>query len=133
MNKDNIKQGEVWMCNLSKDTIEHEQKGVRPCLVISVDVRNSNSSNVFIFPITHAKKKEQPCHYKLYKQNYPFFHYKENIVLCEEGRSISKNRLQRKIGIIKKGDIVAISGGASILSGKNESAMNKTIGGVLKV
>ena len=105
MNKDNIKQGEVWMCNLSKDTIEHEQKGVRPCLVISVDVRNSNSSNVFIFPITHAKKKEQPCHYKLYKQNYPFFHYKENIVLCEEGRSISKNRLQRKIGIIFSEDI----------------------------
>lgn len=105
MNKDNIKQGEVWMCNLSKDTIEHEQKGVRPCLVISVDVRNSNSSNVFIFPITHAKKKEQPCHYKLYKQDYPFFHYKENIVLCEEGRSISKNRLQRKIGIIFSEDI----------------------------
>lgn len=93
------------MCNLSKDTIEHEQKGVRPCLVISVDIRNSNSSNVFIFPITHAKKKEQPCHYKLYKQNYPFFHYKENIVLCEEGRSISKNRLQRKIGIIFSEDI----------------------------
>ena len=48
--------------------------------------------------------------------------------MINEGINIAE-----KIGIIKKGDIVAISGGASILSGKNESAMNKTIGGVLKV
>ena len=101
------------MCNLSKDTIEHEQKGVRPCLVISVDVRNSNSSNVFIFPITHAKKKEHNVFQEGYDTyiavscifNEMLVHYKENIVLCEEGRSISKNRLQRKIGIIFSEDI----------------------------
>lgn len=48
--------------------------------------------------------------------------------MINEGINIAE-----KIGIIKKGDIVAISGGASILSSKNESAMNKTIGGILKV
>lgn len=86
----NIKQGEVYMVNLS-DSIEHEQSGVRPCVVISVNARNESSDNVFIFPITHStKKKNQPCHYKLYKESYPFFTYKENTVLCEEGRSISK-------------------------------------------
>lgn len=108
MAKGEIKQGDIWMCDLSKDSIDHEQKGVRPCLVISANIRNNNSSNVFIFPLTHAKKKQQPCHYKLYKESYPFFNYKENIVLCEEGRSISKNRLERKLGMIFSKDIIEI-------------------------
>lgn len=103
-----VKQGEIWICNLSKDSIDHEQKGVRPVVIVSANIRNDNSYNVFIFPITHAKKKEQPCHYKLFKENYPFFSYKENIVLCEEGRSISKGRLERKIGTIELSDIVEI-------------------------
>lgn len=103
-----VKQGEIYMCDLSKDSIEHEQNGIRPVLIMSADIRNKNSNNVFIFPITHANKKKQPCHYTLYKQNYPFFTYKENIVLCEEGRSISKNRLERKIGTIFYKDITEI-------------------------
>lgn len=103
-----IKQGEVFMADLSLDSIDHEQKGVRPVLIVSADIRNDTSDNVFIFPITHAKKKSQPCHYKLYKENYPFFTYKENTVLCEEGRSISKNRLERKLGMIFAKDLIEI-------------------------
>ena len=74
MKKKAIKQGEVWMCNLPKGE-DSEQMGVRPCLVMSLDIRNETSSNVFVFPITHAKKKDQPCHYILYKEHYPFFGY----------------------------------------------------------
>lgn len=107
MKKKEIKQGEVWMCNLPKGE-DCEQMGVRPCLVMSLDVRNETSSNVFVFPITHAKKKDQPCHYTLYKENYPFFTYKENTVLCEEGRSISKQRLERRLGCIFAKDLIEI-------------------------
>ena len=103
--KREVRQGDVYMVDLSKDSIDHEQSGTRPCIVMSVDLRNQTSENVFIFPITHAKKKSQPCHYKLYKENYPFFAYKENIVLCEEGRSVSKNRLERKLGMIFSKDL----------------------------
>ena len=38
----------------------------------------------------------------------------------------------KEVGILEKGDLIAIAGGASILSGQN-SDMNKTIGGILKV
>lgn len=38
----------------------------------------------------------------------------------------------KKVGILETGDIIAIAGGASILDGQN-SEMNKTIGGILKV
>ena len=105
--KKEVKQGEVWMCNLPKGE-DSEQQNVRPCIIISANIRNESSPNVFVFPITHAKKKMQPCHYVLYKENYPFFTYKENTVLCEEGRSISKNRLERQLGIIVSKDIIEI-------------------------
>ena len=90
--KREIHQGDIYMVNLSVDSIDHEQAGIRPCCIVSCDNRNEKSSNVFIFPITHAIKKKQPCHYRLYKKQYDFFSYDVNTVLCEEGRSISKKR-----------------------------------------
>ena len=38
----------------------------------------------------------------------------------------------KELGILEKGDLIAIAGGASILDGQH-SDMNKTIGGILKV
>ena len=47
--------------------------------------------------------------------------------MIDEGINIAK-----EIKIVKEGDLIAIAGGASILSGQNNS-MNKTIGGILKI
>lgn len=107
-NKREIHQGDVYMVNFSSDSIDHEQTGVRPCIISSCNTRNEKSDNIFVFPITHASKKNQPCHYKLYKTDYDFFTYKENTVLCEEGRSISKKRLERKLGSISLQDLLEI-------------------------
>ena len=106
--KREIHQGDIYMVNLSVDSIDHEQAGIRPCCIVSCDNRNEKSSNVFIFPITHAVKKKQPCHYRLYKKQYDFFSYDVNTVLCEEGRSISKKRLERKLGSIELRDLLEI-------------------------
>ena len=38
----------------------------------------------------------------------------------------------KEVGILEKGELIAIAGGASILDGQH-SDMNKTIGGILKV
>lgn len=104
----NVFQGDIYLCNLSIDSIDHEQKGTRPCIVMSANIRNEKSDNVFIFPITHIFKKWQPCHYVLKKEKYNFFDYKNNIVLCEEGRSVSKSRLIAKIGNINYEDILGL-------------------------
>lgn len=103
-----VKQGDVFMVNLSNGSIDHETNKVRPCVIVSCDKRNENSNNIFIFPITHANKKRQPCHYKLYKNDYDFFTYNINTVLCEDGRSISKKRLERKLGSISLKDLLEI-------------------------
>ena len=42
------------------------------------------------------------------KEQYDFFSYKVNTVLCEEGRSISKKRLERKLGSIELKDLLEI-------------------------
>lgn len=103
-----VKQGDVYMVDLSANSIGHEQTGVRPCLIVSTNSRNNTSPNVFIFPITHANKKYQPCHYLLSRNDYQFFNYKKNYVICEEGRSISKNRLERYLGKINECDLQKI-------------------------
>ncbi len=108
MDKKKIRQGDIYMCDLSVDSIDHEQGNIRPILVASANIRNDTSANVFVFPITHARKKYQPCHYPLYQYSYPFFNFKKQIVLCEEGRSISKTRLERFLGTISDEDLQGV-------------------------
>ncbi len=58
-----------------------------------------------------------------------YVEHKENIDdMINEGV-----RIAEETGIIQKGDLIAIAGGASILSGNHEHTMNKTIGGILKI
>ncbi len=104
MNRRVILQGEVYICNLD-DSQNCEQNGRRPCLVIQVDVLNRTSKNVIIVPITSKKKKSLPTHVELLQSDYPFLDYTINTVLCENIRSISKYRLEKKLGIITKEDL----------------------------
>ena len=54
---------------------------------------------------------------------------KENIEdMIDEGVKIAE-----QVGALKKDDVIAIAGGASILSSNSDSKMNKTIGGILKI
>ena len=60
-----------------------------------------------------------------------------NPILVDKKASIDEmieNGVERakEIGILQKGELIAIAGGASVLSGQH-SEMNKTIGGILKV
>lgn len=60
-----------------------------------------------------------------------------NPILVEENEDIDAMieagvEKAKKVGILEKGDIIAIAGGASILDGQH-SEMNKTIGGILRV
>lgn len=106
--KRTILQGEVYVCDLSNDAVGSEQKGKRPCVVIQLDILNRTSSNVIIVPITSRPKKKLPTHIILDKENYDFLFYKYNTVLCENIRSISKDRLGKLIGRITDSDLKKI-------------------------
>lgn len=107
MRKREIKQGDIYICNLSLDGQDSEQSGIRPCLIISANILNINRDNVIIVPITSVinKRTRMINHYALLKEYYDFFTCDENIALLECVRDISKNRLERKIGSISQDDI----------------------------
>ena len=111
MKKREIKQGEIYFCNLDSvgDTIDSEQQLGRPCLVISLDVLNSSRDNVIIVPITSStQKKHMINHYCLNGENYPELVCKNNIVLLECPRDISKCRLERRICALTEYDLNCI-------------------------
>lgn len=108
MNNREIKQGDVFMVNLSFNGIDHEQKFSRPCIIIQNNILNETSDNTIIVPLTSQIKKPQPFHYMLYQNDYPFFHKNKSIVLTECIRCISKKRLERKIGSISDKDMQEI-------------------------
>ena len=104
MKKRQINQGDIYVCDLN-DSIGNEQSGDRPCIIISLDILNKTSNNVIIVPITSRHKKDLPTHFKIEKNKYNFLICNENIVLCENLRSISKMRLKKFIGNIDEQDL----------------------------
>ena len=106
MKKREIKQGEIYFCNLDGDTIEREQKGVRPVVILSLDLLNHNRDNVIIAPITSSTtKKKMINHYCLDGDKYTELNCKNNIVLLECPRDISKRRLERRICALEQDDM----------------------------
>ena len=75
------KQGDIAYVDFNP-TKGHEQKGLRPCIVISNNIFNKNTKMVIVCPIT-SNEQEFPTHYKL--NNTKKIH---GSVLCEHLKSI---------------------------------------------
>jgi len=85
------KRFEIWLINLDP-TIGHEIKKSRPCLIISPDEMNFLKT-VIIAPMTTVKR------------NFPFrpdisFGEKDGQVALDQIRSVDKNRLIKRLGIL---------------------------------
>ena len=111
MKKREIKQGEIYFCNFDGEgeLIGSEQNMGRPVAILSVNALNSNRDNVIIVPITSStQKKHMINHYCLNSGNYPELVCKNNIVLLECPRDISKRRLERRICALTEYDLNCI-------------------------
>ena len=75
------KQGDIVFVDFNP-TKGHEQKGIRPCIIVSNNIFNKNTKMVLVCPIT-SNDKYFPTHYLL--QNSKKVH---GSVLCEHIRSI---------------------------------------------
>lgn len=88
---------EIWLLNLDP-TMGREQAGTRPALVMSADIFNRGYAElVFVIPIT-SKAKNIRSHVPLLPPegglNLPSF------IMCEAMRSVSKQRLIKRLGFI---------------------------------
>lgn len=94
----NPSRGEIWYVNLNP-TVGHEQGGVRPALIVSVDGFNHGPADlVVVVPLT-TRDKRIASHVKL--EPSPTTGLKEvSYIKCEEVRCIAKGRLSRLRGSV---------------------------------
>jgi mRNA interferase MazF len=97
-----MKQGEIWFANLNT-TKGSEQSGMRHVVVLSGNLLNEHLNIVIVAPLTTKIKK--------YKGN-PILHpirsnglKNESEILVFHIRSISKDRLVKKLGKIETGEL----------------------------
>lgn len=95
----NALQGEIWLFDPDSTMGTEIGKKIRPGVIISHDFMNKGASElVFIVPLTSVDKKI-PSHIKIIPPDGGVS--VESFVLCEQMRSISKQRLIKKIGKIQ--------------------------------
>ena len=83
-------RGEIWMVDLNP-VRGHEQAGLRPCLVVSVNLFNHGPAGlIVVLPVT-SKDKKIPLHVPIEPQESGLT--VKSYIKCEDIRSISKDRL----------------------------------------
>ena len=103
-----MKQGEIWYADLNP-AIGSEQSGFRPLVIISGNLLNEYLKVVITCPLTTSIKN-----YKgnvVLKPNHLNKLTKPSEILTFHIRSVSKERLVRKIGIISKQEISSVKEG----------------------
>lgn len=87
-------QFEIYWANLNP-TVGREQAGHRPVLVVSNDIENQMDI-VTVIPVTSRKKGRRiyPNEVLISLEN------KEAILLCHQIRTLSKQRLEKKMAVL---------------------------------
>jgi mRNA interferase MazF len=104
--------GEVWLADLHPAR-GHEQGGRRPVLIISVDLFNSGPADlVVILPIT-TKYKGIPFHVEIDPPEGCL--NEKSFIKCEDIRSVSKERLSVRLGMVSQETMAAVQDRVRIL------------------
>lgn len=107
-------RGEIWLVNL-KPTRGHEQAGIRPGLVISVDLFNHGPAGlVVMLPLTSVAKGI-PFHVEILP---PEGGVKvRSFIKCEDVCSVAKERLSQTWGRVSGSTLAAVEDRLRILLG----------------
>ena len=99
-------RGEIWMIDLDP-TRGHEQAGKRPALIVSDDVFNSGPAGlVIVLPLT-TKSKGVRSHVEVRPPEGGL--RKPSFIKCEDVRSVSVERLGKRIGTVSPVTMEAIA------------------------
>ena len=97
-----MKMFDIYYANLSKNTVESEQGGIRPVIIVQNDIGNRHSPTVIVLPMTsEIKKSNMPTHCIIHKTERNGLKV-DSKVLAEQIRVIDKSRLQDYIGFLDK-------------------------------
>ena len=91
-----VHRGDIFYMDLNDLKEGHVQRGIRPVVVVQNEVGNIYSPTTIIVPCTTKNKRLviQP------RMSIKFFNGKvvDNTILCEQVRTVMKDKLMRKIG-----------------------------------
>ena len=97
--------GEVWFADLDP-TVGHEQAGRRPVLVLSVDAFNQSPAGLVVaLPIT-SRLRGIPWHVPVSPPEGGLT--LPSTILCEALRSVSRSRLERRMGVASAATVQAV-------------------------
>lgn len=101
-----IQRGEIWLANLNP-TRGSEQAGIRPVLVFQNDVINRFTTTVLAIPLTtNLRRAALPSCVRVAQGEGGL--ESESMLLCHQLRALDKTRLQRRLGIVGPGTMVAV-------------------------
>ena len=90
-------RGELWLVDLNP-TRGHEQAGRRPALVVSVDELNHGPAELVILAPLTTRDRGLPLHVAITPPEAALT--QPSFIKCEDVRSVSKERLVRRIGVV---------------------------------
>ena len=116
-----VKRGEIYYADLSP-VVGSEQGGLRPVLIVQNDVGNKYSPTVIAAAITRQKDKSRlPTHISINAGKSGLA--KDSIVLLEQVRTIDKQRLKEKMGILDEVSMDRVNNALSVSFGLNDSTI----------
>ncbi|MBI4722970.1 MAG: type II toxin-antitoxin system PemK/MazF family toxin [Candidatus Stahlbacteria bacterium] len=93
-------RGEIYWVNL-EPTIGTEIKKTRPCLIVSCDQANENYNHITVLPLT-SKHIDRIEPFQVFLSVKETGLEKDSKALAEQIRTVSKLRLIKKAGLIRK-------------------------------
>lgn len=94
-----VKRGDIVLCDLGFGE-GSEQSGIRPCVVIQNDKGNRYSTTLIVAAITSSSSKaKMPTHIEIDEK---CGLDKASVILCEQIRTIDKNRVKKFIGSVNR-------------------------------
>jgi mRNA interferase MazF len=107
-------RGEVWLTEL--DPVRgHEQAGRRPCVVLSVDAFNRGPAGLLIVAPLTTTARRVAAHVEVDPPEGGLD--RPSFIMCEAVRSISTERLMRRLGAINTSTIEVVEHRLRVLLG----------------
>lgn len=118
-------RGEIYYTDFG-DGVGSEQKGYRPAVIISNNIGNRNSTTVIVAAITtlHPNKDKLPTHVYVGTETGL---RNPSIILLEQIRTISKDRVSDFVGTLSEGQIKALWRALAISMGETGGDDNNIV------
>ena len=118
-------RGEIYYIDFG-DGMGSEQKGCRPAVIISNNIGNRNSTTIIVAAITSQRpdKANLPTHVHVGTETGLD---KPSIILSEQIRTISKDRVSDYVGTLSEGQIKALWRALAISIGETDGDGNNIV------